>query len=405
VRVGTVARGEHLAAIRRNGLRISSESGEYAQVLPASETIADFTGVRYIIATFKAHQWAQALPQIVDGISQGATLVTLQNGLPFWYFADRSLESVDPDGIVRGKIPDERIIGGVAHASGEIVAPGYVRQSGGTFYPMGELAGSLSARVSDLSAYFTRAGLQAPVETQIRRVVWRKLLGNLALNPVSALTGMRVGTLLERSQTREILRAIIDEGLIVAKATGVDPGLDAEERLRMAGSIANVKTSMLQDLEAGRALELDPICGAVSELAEIFTKLRDVDAAVAAPQPGSAPASNKKRARRDAQRPVRAMQDRGTRAPRHRAPRAAAARLPHPDARPSPLPAAPANRRRPPGHKPAAEPEPQLWAYAQVGSRTSVVSLRGPVPAIVPLPGLQHLPVQARIALAQEVFR
>jgi 2-dehydropantoate 2-reductase len=145
-----------------------------------------------------------------------------------------------------------------------------VKQSGNMLYPIGELDGSETARILDLAKLFEDAGLHAPVEPDIRRLVWRKLLGNLALNPVSALTGATVRAMLHDPPTRAVLRAIVDEGLAVARAAGVEVGVTAEERLEMAMHIADVKTSTLQDLEAGKPLELEPICGAAIEIARQY---------------------------------------------------------------------------------------------------------------------------------------
>jgi 2-dehydropantoate 2-reductase len=274
VDVCVVARGKHLEAIRARGLHVISELGDFVAGVEATDDLRDFGDLDYVLLTFKSQQWGGVLEQLERAIAQRSMFVTLQNGLPFWYSRDRALQSVDPGGKILAAMPYERIIGGVVHASGTIVEPGVVRQSGGVLYPMGEPDGSLSERVAQLSQAFAVAGLQAPVETHIRRNIWRKLVNNMALNPVSALTRSTVKRMLEDPRVRELLRAIIDEGLTIARASGVEPGVDADERLRWAEHIADVKTSMLQDLEAGRPLELEPITGAALELA----RLHHVDA-------------------------------------------------------------------------------------------------------------------------------
>jgi 2-dehydropantoate 2-reductase len=267
---GIVARGAHLNAIRERGLQIESVLGSFeARVHPASD-LREFDDPQYVLLTFKSHQWHDVLPQFEKAVKSGATFVTLQNGLPFWYTRERTLESVDPGGRVRATIPYEQIIGGVVHTSGNVPKPGFVKQSGNMLYPIGELDGSTTPRIAQLSELLERAGLHAPVVPDIRRLVWRKLLGNLALNPVSALTRSTVLAMLHDPPTRSVLRAIIDEGLAVASAAGVEVGVSAEERLEMANHIADVKTSMLQDLEAGKPLELEPICGATIEIARRY---------------------------------------------------------------------------------------------------------------------------------------
>jgi 2-dehydropantoate 2-reductase len=270
VEVGVVARGAHLAAIREHGLRIESSLGNFEARVNAASDLREFDAPEYVLLTFKSHQWHGVLAQFEKAVKSGATFVTLQNGLPFWYTRDRTLESVDPGGRIRATIPYEQIIGGVVHTSGTIPKPGLVRQTGSMFYPIGEPGGSASPRVTRLSQIMESAGLHAPVEPDIRRLVWRKLLGNLALNPVSALTGATVREMLDDEPTRAVLRAIIEEGLEVARAAGIEIGVTAEERLEMAIHIADVKTSMLQDLEAGKPLELEPICGSTIELARQY---------------------------------------------------------------------------------------------------------------------------------------
>mgnify|MGYP001336791815 CR=1 FL=1 len=268
--MGVVARGQHLEAIQKNGLRIESALGRFTASVQAAGALGAFDAPKYVLLTFKSHQWPGVLPQLESAVRGGSIFVTLQNGLPFWYARDRALESVDPGGRIRAAIPSQQVIGGVVHTSGVVAEPGFVRQTGSMLYPIGELDGSMTARISELSGIFESAGLHAPVEPDIRRLVWRKLLGNLALNPVSALTGATVRAMLDDPPVRAILRAIIEEGLAVARAAGVEVGVSADERLDMAKHIADVKTSMLQDLEAGKALEIEPICGATIELAREY---------------------------------------------------------------------------------------------------------------------------------------
>jgi 2-dehydropantoate 2-reductase len=265
-----VARGTHLEAIRSGGLRVQSELGDFTAQVAASDDLRAFSNLDYVLITFKSHQWHAVLPQFRDAVASDAVFVTLQNGLPFWYERDRALESVDPAGRILRTIPYERIIGGVVHASGHIVRPGAIEQSGGLLYPIGELDGRVTPRIERLAAAFAGSQLHAPIESEIRRNIWKKLVNNLALNQVSALTRATVAAMIGDPRVRALLRSIIDEGLSVARASGVEPGVDAEERLRWAEHIADVKTSMLRDVEAGKPLELEPIAGAVVELADRY---------------------------------------------------------------------------------------------------------------------------------------
>jgi 2-dehydropantoate 2-reductase len=268
--VCVVARGAHLDAIRRQGLRVESDLGAFTAKVAAADDLRDFGDLQYVLVTFKSQQWDGVLPQFERAIAEGTVFVTLQNGLPFWYSRDRALQSVDPGGRILQALPYDRVIGGVVHASGHIAGPGFVRQSGGMLYPLGELNGAATERIAQLSQAFENAGMRAPIEPEIRRNIWRKLVNNLALNPVSALTRATVQRMLNDPPVRALLRAIIEEGLAIARASGVEPGVDAEERLKWAEHIADVKTSMLQDVEAARPLELEPIAGAALELAHYY---------------------------------------------------------------------------------------------------------------------------------------
>ena len=268
--VAVVARGNHLKALREKGLDVESDIGSFHIALPAVADLRELDPPDVVLTAFKAHQWEDALPQFERVAHSGALIVPLQNGVPFWYFRDRSLRSVDPGGRILRAFSYERIIGAVVHASGNIPRPGVVHQSGGMLYPLGELDGRVTPRVRDISELFEKAGLHAPVQENIRQMVWRKLLGNASLNPVSALTRSEIGPLLGDPPTHDLVRAIMQETIAVAIATGCDPQIDVEERIAFAGRLTDIKTSMLQDLEAGRPLELEPIVGAVIELAGEF---------------------------------------------------------------------------------------------------------------------------------------
>ncbi len=264
-----MARGEHLEAMRGSGrIRVSeSNLGPFEARVGAAQDLRNLPPAQYLLLTFKSHQWNGVLEQLRPSLEAGATIVTLQNGLPFWLEPKHPLQSVDPGGGLLEAIPREQIIGGVVHASGHIVFPGVIHQSGGMLYPLGELDGSTTQRIAQLSSAMNDAGLSAPVEPDIRRNIWLKVINNAALNPVSALTRARMHALLEDRGVRAVLAAIIEEGIAVAQACGVRLGVTAEQRLEWAAHLADVKTSMLQDLEAGKPLELEPICGAVVELA------------------------------------------------------------------------------------------------------------------------------------------
>ncbi|MDP9016846.1 MAG: 2-dehydropantoate 2-reductase, partial [Candidatus Eremiobacteraeota bacterium] len=200
----------------------------------------------------------------------GATIVPVINGLPFWYFRERTLESVDPAGHLRKMIPRSQIVGCVIHASGNIPLPGVIHQSGGMRYILGDPEGEASERAENVGVLLRNAGMDAPVVTTLKREMWRKLLGNVSLNPVSALTRLTIRPMLQVPETRRLIAILMEEAARIASATGVDVEISIDERIANASRIADVKTSMLQDVEAGRPLELEPIVGAVVELSEQF---------------------------------------------------------------------------------------------------------------------------------------
>jgi 2-dehydropantoate 2-reductase len=268
--VALVARGDHLAAIRREGLRIISEVGDFAIEVPAAADLRELGAFEAVLVTVKAHQLSGVLSQLKPAVDSGATIVPLQNGIPFWYFADRTLESVDPGGVIRAAIPRDQTVGAVIHTSGEIVRPGTIRQSGGRNFILGSPDCVPSERVERMSALLASAGMDAPAVPDIRPAVWQKLLGNVALNPVSALTRLTIKPMLDDPATHSLIARLMEETLCVAAAAGVPLEVSVEERITFAARLADVKTSMLQDLEAGRPLELEPIVGAVIEIAEMF---------------------------------------------------------------------------------------------------------------------------------------
>ncbi|HVS46340.1 MAG TPA: 2-dehydropantoate 2-reductase [Verrucomicrobiae bacterium] len=265
-----VARGAHLAAIRKNGLVVSGDLGSFTVRVTAAETIA---GLEFdaLLLTFKAHQWPGFLDQLRPHASSEATIATFQNGLPFWYVRKPALESVDPGGRIGALFADSRIVGAAVHVSAHLSAPGAVRQSGGTRLVLGDPAGrgnERNERVEALSACLRAAGLQPEIDSDIRKTVWLKLANNVGLNPISAIEGKTLRPILSDERTRSAVRDLIVETLAVGRALGVVREVDVEARIDYAARLADVKTSMLQDIELGRPLEIEPMLGAVIELAD-----------------------------------------------------------------------------------------------------------------------------------------
>lgn len=261
--VGVVARGAHLEAIRRNGITIvQSDLGAFTARVDASDDLRDLGAIDIAVLTFKAHQWPELLPQFEPGV----TVVTMQNGVPFWFRRTPPLQSVDPGGAIGARFDDAHTIGGVVHVSGHVVAPGQLHQSGGTRYVLGGLDPASAPLVEGLQTAMRAASLTPEISPNIRELVWLKLVNNVGLNPVSALHHATISQMLGDPALREEVRALMGEALAVGQSLGVVQTVDIDARLAYAQRLTDVQTSMLQDTLAGRPLELDPIVGAVVEL-------------------------------------------------------------------------------------------------------------------------------------------
>lgn len=275
--VSVIARGPHLAAIRANGMKLIEEQGEsVADGLTATDRIRDLGAHDVVLLALKAHQIAAVVDDLPALFGPDTCLVTLQNGIPWWYFrklggpwADRVVEAVDPGGVLFRAIDPDRIVGCIAYPAAEITEPGVIRHIEGTRFPVGELDGSESARVRRLSALFAEAGFKARVLTDVRSEIWLKLWGNLTFNPISALTHATLVDICRFPLTRELAAAMMTEARTIGERLGAGFRVTLERRIAGAESVGRHKTSMLQDVEAGKPLEIDGMLGAVVELAEV----------------------------------------------------------------------------------------------------------------------------------------
>lgn len=228
------------------------------------------------ILALKAHSVPALAPALRALYGSETMVVTAQNGIPWWYFRKHGgefegqrIQSVDPDGIVEANIEVDRVIGCVVYPAAELAEPGIVRHIEGDRFSLGELDGSKTSRLQDLGQTFNRAGLKAPLRTRIRADIWVKLWGNLAFNPISALTRATLESICQYPLTRELARNMMTEAQTIAESLGIEFGITLEQRINGAEKVGAHKTSMLQDIETGRPTEVDAIVGAVTELGRL----------------------------------------------------------------------------------------------------------------------------------------
>jgi 2-dehydropantoate 2-reductase len=268
-----IARGAHLAAMQENGVVMHS-GGETITVHPRCVgSAADAGRQDYVIVTLKAHSLPAAAADIASMMDAESALITAVNGVPYWYFhgldgpyAERRVESVDPGGVIWNTIPPSQAIGCVVYPAAEVTAPGVITHTYGDRFSLGEPDGSRSPRIEAISKLLIASGLKAPVRPKIRDEIWVKLWGNLCFNPLSALTGTTLDVITGRPDLRAICAAMMGEAQVVAEALGVKFAISLEKRIDGAAEVGVHKTSMLQDLERGRPMEIDALLGAVVEL-------------------------------------------------------------------------------------------------------------------------------------------
>ncbi|MBZ9772771.1 2-dehydropantoate 2-reductase [Mesorhizobium sp. CO1-1-8] len=274
-----VARGAHLEAIKADGLRLI-EDGQETSVPVRAATKADELGVQdYVVLALKAHSLTPALDQIAPLLGEHTAVVTMQNGVPWWYFhgvggplEGTRLSAVDPGGAIWQRIGPERVIGSVVYPAVEVDAPGLIRHVEGKRFSLGEPSGERSERVTLLAEEMVKAGLQVPVRDDIRSEIWVKLWGNLSFNPISALTGSTLAAIVADEGTRTLARSMMLEAQAIGESLGVRFPIAVDRRIKGAGDVGEHKTSMLQDLERGRPMEIDALVSAVQELGRLTDK-------------------------------------------------------------------------------------------------------------------------------------
>ena len=276
--VTLIARGPHLAAIEEKGLTVTMKDGEVVTSAGVKAT-ADMRSVGeqdLVVLGVKAHQLAPVVDDIRSMFGSNTMVLTTQNGIPWWYFNKLAgdyegtvLRTLDPDGKLSEGIDAARIIGCIAYPAAEISEPGHIRHIEGTRFPVGELDGSRSDRLTQVSEMLGNAGFKSPILDDIRSEIWLKAWGNLTFNPVSALTHATLEDMCRFPASRALARTMMEEAQTVAEHLGASFRVDIERRIAGAESVGKHKTSMLQDVEAGKKMEVEAIIGAVSELGRV----------------------------------------------------------------------------------------------------------------------------------------
>jgi 2-dehydropantoate 2-reductase len=270
-----IARGAHLAAMQKDGLRLIEAGGESVVRVEATDNFDELRAADVVFVTLKAHSLPAVAERLAGNLKASAMVVSAQNGIPWWYFQRHGgelegthLESVDPGGVVARAIDPRNVIGCVVYPANDLIAPGVVKHVEGERFSLGELDGSRSDRVVALSGALAGAGLKAPVQRRIRQEIWLKLLGNAVFNPIAALTRATLGEMATSELVAGLVRAAMEEVDAVARRVGIEIELSIDQRIRGAARVGEHKPSMLQDLEAGRPMEIDPIVGSVVELGD-----------------------------------------------------------------------------------------------------------------------------------------
>ncbi|MDB9749906.1 2-dehydropantoate 2-reductase [Planktomarina temperata] len=271
--VSLVARGPHLKAMQENGLRLIEETGISTVKVTASDTASDLGPQDYVIVTLKAHSVPSVVPHMQPLINDHTTVVSGVNGVPWWYFHKISgalegtrLQTVDPGNAQWDGLGPDRVLGCVVYPAAEVVEPGVVKHIEGNRFSLGEPDGSKSNRALALSEALSASGLKAPIRPKIRDEIWIKLWGNLSFNPISVLTQSTLDVLCTDPGTREVARKMMLEAKTVAEKLGVKFPIDVDRRIRGGAAVGAHRTSMLQDLDQGRPMEIDALIGSVKEL-------------------------------------------------------------------------------------------------------------------------------------------
>jgi 2-dehydropantoate 2-reductase len=273
--VALFARGPHLRAMQERGVQVKSAAGDFEAHPKIVGSLAEVGPVDVVFLGVKAHGLPHLVPQLAPVLGPDTTLVSTQNGVPWWFFQGLGgawdglrLERVDPGGVISSAIEARRVLGSIVYFSTEITAPGVIQHIEGNRISLGEPDGTRSERSRRIAEALIASGLRAPVTTHIRNEIWVKILGNVAFNPVSALTGGTLVQMVRHPEVCNLVREIMRETEAVGARLGLELPVSIEQRIAGAEKVGEHKTSMLQDLEAGRPMELEAVIGAIVELGE-----------------------------------------------------------------------------------------------------------------------------------------
>lgn len=270
-----VARGPHFRAMQERGLRVISPEGDFEVTPRVTGDLTTIGPADVVVLGVKAHGLTSVAPQLRPLLGPDTVVVSTQNGIPWWYFQTHGgeldglrLERVDPGGVIVSSIEPRRVVGSLVYFATDIVEPGVIRHTEGNKISFGEPDGSRSDRLRRIVAPLIAAGFRCPITPRFRHEIWVKLLGNVAFNPVSALTGGTLEELVRHPDASRVIRDIMAETEAIAARLGIELSISIDQRMAGAEKVGAHKTSMLQDLEARRPLELEAVVGAVVELGE-----------------------------------------------------------------------------------------------------------------------------------------
>jgi 2-dehydropantoate 2-reductase len=269
------ARGPHLGAMQEHGVRIKSSEGDFVARPTIASSLEEVGPVDVVFLGVKAHGLPQLAPHLGPVLGPETTVVSTQNGIPWWYFQGFGgeweglrLERVDPGGVISSAIETKRVVGSIIYFATEIAAPGVIHHTEGNRITLGEPDGTRSDRIRVLAESLIASGFRCPITTRIRQEIWVKVLGNASFNPVSALTRATLVQIARDPGTSSVIRSIMQEVEAVSHKLGMELPVSIDQRIAGAEKVGEHKTSMLQDLEAGRPMELEALVGAVVELGE-----------------------------------------------------------------------------------------------------------------------------------------